>query len=97
MALIAPPLVAATAVGSAAGGQAGKFAKHKVVNGLGQKLGSRLPPGSAGIVAIYDLEKTDTVEAALVSAVKKSTAQIDGGGATQLKAALAEAQAGMGG
>jgi len=29
--------------------------------------------------------------------VKKSTAQIDGGGAKQLKAALSEAQAGMGG
>ena len=31
------------------------------------------------------------------SAVKKSGAQVDSGGAKQLKAALAEAQAGMGG
>ena len=95
--LLAPPLLAATVVGGAAGGLVGKFAKHKVDSGLGEKLGSALPPGSAGIVAIYDREKTDTVEATLVSAVKKSTAQIDGGGAKQLKAALAEAQAGMGG
>jgi len=29
--------------------------------------------------------------------VKKSIAQVDGGGAKQLKAAVAEAQAGMGG
>jgi hypothetical protein len=46
---------------------------------------------------IPDLAKTDTVEATLASAVKKSTAQIDGGGPKQLKAALAQAQAGMGG
>jgi uncharacterized membrane protein len=95
--LLAPPLLAATVVGGAAGGLVGKFAKHKVDSGLGEKLGSALPPGSAGIVAIYDREKTGTVEATLASAVKKSTAQIDGGGAKQLKAALAEAQAGMGG
>jgi uncharacterized membrane protein len=95
--LLAPPLLAATVVGGAAGGLVGKFTKHKVESGLGEKLGAALPPGSAGIVAIYDREKTDTVEATLASAVKKSTAQIDGGGAKQLKAALAEAQAGMGG
>jgi hypothetical protein len=41
--------------------------------------------------------KTDVVDKALVSAVRKSAAQIGGGGAKQLKAALAEAQAGMGG
>ena len=65
--------------------------------GLGEKLGAALPPDSAGIVAIYDRSKTDTVEATLANAVKKPTAQVDGGGAKQLKAALAEAQAGMGG
>jgi uncharacterized membrane protein len=94
---LSPPLLAATVVGGAAGGLVGKFAKHKVDSGLGEKLGTALPPGSAGIVAIYDRGKTDTVDATLTNAVKKSTAQIDGGGAKQLKAALAEAQAGMGG
>jgi uncharacterized membrane protein len=95
--LLSPPLLAATVIGAAAGGLVGKFAKHKVDSGLGEKLGAALPPGSAGIVAIYDRSKTDTVEATLASAVKKSTAQIDGGGAKRLKAALAEAQAGLGG
>ena len=95
--LLSPPLLAATVVGGAAGGLVGKFAKHKVDSGLGEKLGAALPPGSAGIVAIYDRGKTDTVDATLTNAVKKSTAPIDGGGAKQLKAALAEAQAGMGG
>ena len=95
--LFAPPLLAATVVGAAAGGLVGKFAKHKVESGLGEKMGAALPPGSAGIVAIYDRAKTDIVDKALVSVVRKSVAQIDGAGAKQLKAALAEAQAGMGG
>jgi len=55
------------------------------------------PPGSAGIVAIYDRGKASTVDATLASAVKKSVAQVDGGGAKKLKAALADAQAGLGG
>jgi hypothetical protein len=48
-------------------------------------------------VAIYDRSKTSEVDATLVSAVRKSVAQVDGGGAKKLKAALAEAQAGMSG
>ena len=48
-------------------------------------------------VAIYDRSKTATVDATLASAVRKSVAQVDGGGAKRLKAALAEAKAGMGG
>jgi uncharacterized membrane protein len=95
--LFAPPLLAATVVGGAVGGVAGKFAKHRVESGLEEKMGAALPPGSAGIVAIYDRAKTDTVNTTLASAVRKSVAQVDGGGAKELKAALAEAQAGMGG
>ncbi len=60
----------------------------------------RRPPFTgvaAGVVAIYDRGKADTVDATLASAVRKSVAHVDGGGAKKLKAALAEAQAGMGG
>jgi arylsulfatase len=95
--LFAPPLLASAVVGGAAGGLVGKFARHRADSGLGEKLGAALPPGSAGIIAIYDRSKSQVVEQTLVSAVRKSTAQVDGGGAKQLKAALAEAQAGMGG
>jgi arylsulfatase len=95
--LLAPPLLASVVVGSAAGALIGKFARHKVESGLGTKLGDALPPGTAGLIAIYDRTKSDTVDKTLVSAVKKSVAEIDGKGAKQLKAALAEAQAGMGG
>jgi arylsulfatase len=95
--LLAPPLLASVVVGGAAGALVGKFAKHKVESGLGDKLGAALPPGTAGIVAIYDQAKADTVDKTLANAVKKSVAEVDGAGAKQLKAALAEAQAGMGG
>jgi uncharacterized membrane protein len=95
--LLSPPLLASMIVGGAAGDVVGKFARHKVESGLGEKMGAALPPGSAGIVAIYDRAKADTVDTTLASAVKKSVAPVDGGGAKQLKAALAEAQAGMGG
>jgi uncharacterized membrane protein len=95
--LLSPPLLASTIVGGAVGGLAGKFTRHRVESGLEEKLGAALPPGSAGIVAIYDRGKADAVDATLGSAVKKSVAQIDGGAAKQLKAAVEEAQAGMGG
>jgi uncharacterized membrane protein len=95
--LLAPPLLASAVVGGAAGGLVGKFARHRVESGLEEKMGAALPPGSAGVVAIYDRAKADTVDATLASAVRKSVAQVDGGGARKLKAALAEAQAGMGG
>jgi uncharacterized membrane protein len=95
--LFSPPLLAATVVGGAAGGVIGKFARHRVESGLEEKLGAALPPGSAGIIAIYDRAKADTVNATLATAVRKSVAQVDGDGAKELKAALAEAQAGMGG
>ena len=36
--------------------------------------GAALPPGSAGIVAIYDRGKAGTVDATLASAVRKSVA-----------------------
>jgi uncharacterized membrane protein len=95
--LLAPPLLASVVVGGAAGALVGKFARHRVESGLEEKMGAALPPGSAGIVAIYDRSKASEVDATLVSAVRKSVAQVDGGGAKKLKAALAEAQAGMSG
>jgi uncharacterized membrane protein len=95
--LFAPPLLAATAVGAALGGVTGKFAKHRLESGIGKKMDAALPPGSGGVIAVYDSGGADTVDKALVNAVKKSVAQIDGISAKKLKAGLAEAQAGMGG
>jgi uncharacterized membrane protein len=95
--LLSPPLLASVVVGAAAGDVMGHFVKHKVESGLGDKMAGALPPGSAGVVAIYDRAKAGVVDTTLANAVKKSTAPVDGGGAKQLKAALAKAQSGMGG
>jgi uncharacterized membrane protein len=95
--LLAPPLLAATAVGAAAGAVVGKFAKHRIESGVGEKLDAALPPGSGGVIAIYDSDGADAVDQALANAVRKSVAQIDGSSAKELKAGLEEAQAGMGG
>jgi arylsulfatase len=76
---------------------AGRFAKHRLESGIGEKMDTALPPGSGGVIAVYDSEGHDAVDKALVNAVKKSVAQIDGTSAKELKAGLAEAQAGMGG
>src|SRR3954468_9404310 len=95
--LFAPPLLAATAVGAAAGGMVGKFAKHRLESGIGEKMDAALPPGSGGVIAVYDADGAGTVDRALANAVRKSVAHIDGASAKELKAGLAEAQAGMGG
>jgi uncharacterized membrane protein len=95
--LFAPPLLAATAVGAAAGAVVGKFAKHRVESGIAEKMDNALPNGTGGVIAIYDVSGHDAVDKALVNAVKKSVAQIDDTSAKDLKAGLAEAQAGMGG
>src|SRR5215208_3500336 len=95
--LFAPPLLAATAVGAAAGGVMGKFAKHRLESGIGEKLDAALPPGSGGVIAVYDADGAATVDRALANAVRKSVAHIEGASAKELKAGLAEAQAGMGG
>jgi len=67
--LFAPPLLAATAVGAALGGVTGKFAKHRLQSGIGKKMDAALPPGSGGVIAVYDSGGADTVDKALVNAV----------------------------
>jgi arylsulfatase len=95
--LFAPPLLAATAVGAAAGGIMGKLARKRVSAGIGEKMDDALPPGSAGIIAIYDHAHAGEVGKALGNAVRTSTAEIDRASAKELKAGLEEASAGLGG
>ena len=58
--LFAPPLLAATAVGAAAGAVMGKFAKHRVESGIARQDGRALPPGSGGVIAVYDSRTAPT-------------------------------------
>jgi uncharacterized membrane protein len=95
--LFAPPLLAATAIGAAGGAVLGKFAKHRLESGIGEKMDAALPNGSGGVIVVYDSPGADAVGKALANAIKTSVATIDGGSAKELKAGLAEAQAGMGG
>jgi arylsulfatase len=95
--LFAPPLLAATAVGAAAGALAGRFARHRARAGIGDKMDDALPPGSAGIIAIYEHDGADAVAGALTNAIRTSTAQIDKASAEELKAGLQEASAGLAG
>jgi uncharacterized membrane protein len=95
--LFAPPLLAATVVGAAAGGLAGKFARHRVKAGIGDKMDNALPPGSAGVIAIYDHANAEVVAGALGNSIRSSVAQIDKASAKELKEGLAEAGAGLAG
>ena len=93
--LFAPPLLAATAVGAAAGAVLGKVARHRMESGIGDKMDGALPPGSAGIIAIYDHADADAVTAALGNSIRSSVSQIDKASAKELKAGLEEASAGL--
>jgi arylsulfatase len=89
--LAAPPLLAATVVGAAAGGLIGRFADRKVKTGLHDLLGEALKPGTAAILALYDEDERLGVEQALPGALARSIAQSDREGDAALSDALAEA------
>src|SRR5215470_6618707 len=90
--LFAPPLLASAAVGGAAGALAGKFADHKLKTGIAGKLGQALPPGSAGVIAVFPDDDRLAIERALVGSVAKSLVESDSTGLIKgLKSSLAEA------
>lgn len=89
--LAAPPLLAATVVGAAAGALVGKFAKKKVESGMETGLGEKLKPGQAAIVAIVQEQDRFTAENALADSPAKSVVEMDKGGLRGLKESLAEA------
>ena len=89
--LFAPPLLASVAVGAVAGGVIGKFVDHRVEQDIHDKIGENLPPGSAGIIAVFDDEQRLGVEQALAGALIRSVVQGDKKGTAALKESLAEA------
>ena len=89
--LFAPPLLASAAVGAAAGGVIGKFVDHRLDNEIHDKIGENLPPGSAGIIAVFDDDQRLGVERALSGALLKSVVESDEKGVKALKDGLAEA------
>ena len=89
--LFAPPLLASAAVGAVAGGVIGKFVDHRVEHDIHDKIGENLPPGSAGIIAVFDDDQRLGVEQALAGAQIRSVVQGDKEGTAALKESLAEA------
>jgi arylsulfatase A-like enzyme/uncharacterized membrane protein len=89
--LAAPPLLAATAAGAVVGGLAGAFVDKRLETGLHDTLGEKLPPGTAGIIAVFDDGQRLAVEQALPGALVKSIVQTDKTGIRALKDVLAEA------
>ena len=91
MGLAAPPLLAATVVGAAAGGIAGRFAKHKMETGLHDKIGEALKPGTAAILAMFAEDQALAVQQVLGGALARSVVQTEKSGTAALKDSLAEA------
>jgi arylsulfatase len=89
--LLAPPLLASAVVGAAAGGVVGKFAENRIETGIHDKIGENLPPGSAGIIAVFDTDQRLGVEQALGGSQLKSVVESDKAGMRALKDSLAEA------
>jgi arylsulfatase A-like enzyme/uncharacterized membrane protein len=89
--LFAPPLLASVAVGAVAGGAIGKFVDHRLELELHDEIGENLPPGSAGIIAVFDDQQRLGVEQALSGSLLKSVVQSDKEGVSALKDSLAEA------
>ena len=75
--LAAPPLLGAVAVGAAAGGVVGHFAKKKVDSGLEAGMADKLKPGMAMIVAMVDADDRLAAEMALPGSPAKSVAPMD--------------------
>ena len=90
--LFNPALLGSIVVGAAAGGVIGKFAHHKVANGM-EGLGEKLKPGQAAVIAMVDDEDRLAAEQALASTPARSVATMDKKGVRGLKDALAEAAA----
>jgi arylsulfatase A-like enzyme/uncharacterized membrane protein len=87
--LLLPSLVA---TGAVAGGLVGKFAEYRLKSGLGERIGEKLPPGSAGIIAVFPSEHRLAIEEALVGSPAKSVVVSDDSGLMKpLKDSLAEA------
>ncbi len=89
--LAAPPLLAATVVGAAAGALVGRFADRKIETGLHDKIGEAMQPGTAAVIAMFDEDQRLAVQQVLGGALARSIAQSDKQGNAALKDSLAEA------
>ena len=90
--LIAPPLLASTAIGAAMGSAAGGLLHHKTAEKLGAEAGKTIPLGGAGLIVAYSHSESGKVEPAVTRAVEKTIGEAVGNHVKALKGALADAQ-----
>ena len=93
--LFAPPLLAATVVGAAAGGVLGRIAHSKLKSRIEEQAGDTIPWGGAGLIVAYPSASAQAVDAVVTHSLKKVVGQAEGGRVEALKSALADAQARM--
>jgi arylsulfatase len=89
--LFNPALLASVVVGAAGGAVIGRFADHKLQSGIHDKIGETLPPGTAGIIAVFPDEDRLAIEQALPGSPMKSLVESDEQGMKALKSSLSEA------
>ena len=66
--LFAPPLLGAMVVGGAIGGVTGKLVKHHEEKGIQQDIEDAVPPGTSGVVAVFEEIWVEEVERQLAKA-----------------------------
>jgi uncharacterized membrane protein len=88
--LIFPPaFLASAAVGAGIGAGTGALLDHKHKKEIKADVEDVLPPGSSGIVALFEERWADDVEKALPKASKVSKHEVDGDSAEDVKATAA--------
>lgn len=95
--LFAPPLLAATAIGAAAGAVAGKALHKKTGSKIEELAEATIPVGGAGLIVAYPRSAADKVEPAVTRAIQRAVGEAEGHHVKALKGALAEAQQKMAG
>jgi uncharacterized membrane protein len=86
--LFAPPLLGAIVVGGLIGGLTGKLVKHHEEKGIARDLEDTIPPGTSGVVAVFEEVWVEAVEQRLAKAERKALKEADRQTAKELKAAL---------
>ena len=90
--LFAPPLLAATAIGTVIGAGTGKLLHHRTQQKLEEQVGSTIPIGGAGLIVAYPHSAAEQVEPAVTRTVTRAIGEAEGHHVEALKGAIADAQ-----